>query len=117
MNKRQVARWMRQGAKLVPRCEGDLVVYDHISEVRTPCKACAVGAVLLAGDPENWVTWNVNRRSLPFFNDLTTYLDNHYGVSPITGETRSLWSIITTLNDKYHWTREAIAGWLEGRRK
>lgn len=32
---------------------------------------------------------------------------------PITGDTHSLWSVIISLNDGHHWTRERIADWVE----
>lgn len=45
--------------------------------------------------------------------DLFPILVGHYVDCPVTGNTRSVFLLITELNDIHRWTREQIADWVE----
>lgn len=112
MNNQELASLMRKGARLVPeQVYGGFFIYD---EEGIAIKACALGAAIIA-ENEGWrlrsEAWTGKR---PLFNtQVMVYVEGVKDSHPITGNYRTLYDIITDLHDNLHWTREAVADWLE----
>lgn len=97
---------IREGAKLRPQAFGNF--FEYLMGAATG--SCAIGAGVEA------VTGESRNKGASAILSMYPYIGDVAGRRPCAagcGRLDPLWGNIIHLNDDHHWTREAIADWLE----
>lgn len=113
MNKFILARLMREGSLLTAQHFEGFFEFDGNDNAY---KACALGACLLADDPA-WGRRLASLRRNPTNTRVMKFVENTFDTNPIDGKHETLYDIVSELNDWQKWEREAIADWLEGKKR
>ncbi len=108
---------IREGAKLRP--QGRLTYFSRDADT---CLSCALGAayeaitheITILIVPEN----DIDSVIITLQNETGVNMDDRVSFPDLSasngiGFEASVYNAISWLNDDYHWTREAIADWLE----
>jgi hypothetical protein len=107
-NLHDLAAAMRKGAALRPQCFTTYFETDGTSGSWVPVASCALGAAYEG--KTGMVDWNLTR------NELLNLFPEAAGrgcICPACGALFTVAPLVTHLNDDHHWTREAIADWLD----
>lgn len=103
---------MRKGAELTIQARGSLL---ELSGTEAPAATCAIGAAYVGLKGKEVIAEDWSYRQVE--EEFPELMERHVNL-PVAGpnelETMQMEYAIWKLNDRLHWTREAIADWLEG---